>query len=483
MSLSPHKLKHKIFDDLYGIIHLTETEWQLINSVYFQRLRRIKQLGLANYVFPGAEHTRFAHSIGVLGITERIFQHLHGKIDEKEEEIFRIAALLHDIGHFPLSHTIEASYSSYISGQIKIEYMQPKDNSKCDEVKKSRRQGPKLHEKMGAYIVQNTDRPGGIKKILKDNGFDETKIGDIANIITGSHDNMLFNQLMHSDLDVDRIDYMNRDAKNSGIIYGMFDSEYLIESMELVDKPDTKHKILCIKSKGLGALEDFFFARYHYYTKIIYHRMCFFFDRIAQAIYEKLIELEEVYTYEKIEDLYKSGEKEEIFAFNDDYFFQAIIKCKEEKKCQEIDKFIDAILFRLHCEIVKEKQFWISKEEFAEKSKSVLKEFKDNNTESNKFFDQIQKTYFQFCSNEKEIEEECEPEAFDSNGKAIYDLRDPVRLLLNKRVSYAKDKDTKIYDKIGESELIALCNYDHSLLSELSNKKLCIFRYFDINKL
>jgi hypothetical protein len=423
----------------------------------------------------------------VLGVTERIFQHLHGKISERDEEKFRIAALLHDIGHFPLSHTTEQSYDK-ISGKIKPDDLQPKDPKKQEKMKESSKKGSKPHEKMGAYIVLYTNQPGGITKILKDNGFDDAEISEIAHIITGSHPNILFNQLMHSDLDVDRIDYMNRDAKNSGIIYGMFDSEYLIESMELIDKPGSKHKILCIKAKGLGALEDFFFARYHYYTKIIFHRVCFFFDKIAQIIYGKLIELGMVYSIEQIEKMYVSGNRDEIIAFNDDYFFKHISKCKDEKRCVDINIFIDVILFRQRCDIVKEKQFWVTKED-KKTIKNNLDKFKKENCAkvSSVYFDPIQDdVYFQFCETEKELEMH-ESGAFEDGNNPIYDLRDPVRLLLDAKVAYTKKADTKIYGEIclenKPYKLVALCNYDQSLLSELSKKQLNIFRCYDTNKI
>lgn len=93
-----------INDDVYGAIPLTEAEWDVINTRAFQRLRGIRQLGLSSYVFPTAEHTRFSHSLGVLFIMGRITVHLREKgiLEEEDIRILRMAALLHDIGHYPL---------------------------------------------------------------------------------------------------------------------------------------------------------------------------------------------------------------------------------------------------------------------------------------------------------------------------------------------------------------------------------------------
>src|SRR5574344_671805 len=111
-------LTEKIYDNVHGFIALTKEEKALLNTAYFQRLNHIKQLGLSYFVFPGAVHTRFSHSLGVLHITEKLIQKL--KIEgckefnnSKIHKIIRLAALLHDIGHYPLSHTIEKSYMEY----------------------------------------------------------------------------------------------------------------------------------------------------------------------------------------------------------------------------------------------------------------------------------------------------------------------------------------------------------------------------------
>jgi len=133
---------------------------------------------------------------------------------------------------------LQSSHIPETGNKLKPGDIEPKDAGTKEDLKESKRKEPSIHEEMGAFIVLNTKEPGGITRILIDHGFSENEINEIANIIVGRHDNVLYNQLMHSDLDVDRIDYMNRDAKNSGIIYGMFDSEYLIESMKIVDKPE-----------------------------------------------------------------------------------------------------------------------------------------------------------------------------------------------------------------------------------------------------
>ena len=99
-----------IHDDLHGTVHLLPHERKIVDSPWFQRLRGIKQLGLAHMVFPGAEHTRFAHSIGVFHLASRVAERLRAVLNEQDRMELRAAALLHDVGHFPFSHTLEAVY-------------------------------------------------------------------------------------------------------------------------------------------------------------------------------------------------------------------------------------------------------------------------------------------------------------------------------------------------------------------------------------
>lgn len=109
------KLTERIYDNIHGFVALTKLEKELLSNPYMRRLHFIKQNAIANFVFPGATHTRFAHSIGVLFIAEKMYQRIKSldKLNstELDHQIVRLAALLHDIGHYPLSHTLEASYA------------------------------------------------------------------------------------------------------------------------------------------------------------------------------------------------------------------------------------------------------------------------------------------------------------------------------------------------------------------------------------
>jgi HD superfamily phosphohydrolase len=189
-----------LYDVLYGFIPITEWEEQIINSPFFQRLRWIKQLSFANYIFPGAEHNRFAHTIGVMHSMDQMLRALGLAVSDQElfdaratspaamlHKSLRISALMHDIGTFPFSHTVEYAYMRHGNDARRL----PKRAKTLSN----------NHEHLGAFIIKNTRYEGGITRILEDFGFD---VAMISKIIKGESPYMVANQLMHSDLDADR---------------------------------------------------------------------------------------------------------------------------------------------------------------------------------------------------------------------------------------------------------------------------------------
>lgn len=193
--------KHKwgqIYDNIYGFIRLTEAEEAIINSPYYQRLRWIKQLGFANYIFDGAEHTRFAHALGALHSADEMVRAIGRHVPDEKlftsknqdsatlfHQSIRLAALLHDIGTFPFSHSIE---NAYIQHGEKL-------------ARKGRLPGkplPNNHEHLGSFIIKNTRFPSGITNALEGHGIDAAHI---SKLIKGNSPNPLANQILHSDID------------------------------------------------------------------------------------------------------------------------------------------------------------------------------------------------------------------------------------------------------------------------------------------
>ena len=179
----------RVLDNVHGFIYYTRAEERIMNTLLFKRLQSIKQLSIVNWVFPGSEHTRYIHSLGVMYIADKMAMHL--SLSDEERKIVRLAGLLHDIGHYPLSHVCEFPYKKNLESfpddnfctQInqkilsQIEVLGEEENSQYMEQSMGCH-----HEKIGAHIVCNNEE---IRKIIIDEcGSDAPDI--IADMITGN---------------------------------------------------------------------------------------------------------------------------------------------------------------------------------------------------------------------------------------------------------------------------------------------------------
>lgn len=306
---------HVIFDPINGFIKLTPIEYEIIHSPFYQRLRWIKQLGFSSYVFPGAEHSRFGHSIGVLYNAHKIIASCKRSVSRSKlndvndvdkatvyHKSLRIAALLHDLGTFPFSHTTEHSYIKF--GDT--------TNTKGGKGLQDD------HENLGAFIIKNTDYPGGITYILKKYGLDPQNISDL---VKGVDPSILANQILHSEIDCDRMDYLLRDAHNTGLKYGSYDRDYLTYHFEI--KNVDNHDILTIKHNALHCVEDFLMARYAWYSQVIRSPRGSKYDAIAEHICFFMIKKGLIHKYSDLLDMIVNNPMQ-FYGFNDAYFMQTI---------------------------------------------------------------------------------------------------------------------------------------------------------------
>jgi uncharacterized protein len=307
-----------VFDPLYGFIHLTNLEWEIIHTPFYQRLRWIKQLGFTFYTFPGAEHSRYGHSIGVMFNAHKILERLGKAVSEKDllndsfasaekqfHQSIRLAALLHDLGTFMFSHTTETSYIRY--GETTNE--------------KNGKGHPDDHEHLGSYIIKNTNYPRGITYILKQYKQDPQKI---SNLVKGVDPSILACQILHSEIDCDRMDYLLRDAHYSGIKYGTYDRDYLLHHFRVANVNGTE--IVAINHNALHAVEDFLMARFAWYSQVIRSARGARFDAIAEEICFYMLEKSQIYTYSQLMEMI-SNDPDEFYTFNDQYFMQQVHRC------------------------------------------------------------------------------------------------------------------------------------------------------------
>lgn len=237
----------------------------LINSKEMQRLRRIKQLGFSSITYPGAEHSRFAHSLGTAHLMRRVIAHL-SKLRGKQErqwaqevignyDLSLCAALLHDIGHGPFSHAIED-----VTG-IK-------------------------HEKWTIQIINNPATE--VHQILE--GHQKGLAKEVADVIARVHSCVTVVKLLSSQLDVDRFDFLLRDSLMTGAGYGRFDLEWLLNTMT-IGSVDGVPEVGLDFDKGLSIAEDFVMARYYMYKHVYFHKATRGAEILARKFLQRLKEL------------------------------------------------------------------------------------------------------------------------------------------------------------------------------------------------
>jgi uncharacterized protein len=327
-----------VYDPIYGFIRLSPLEWEIIQSPFYQRLRWIKQLGFSFYIFPGAEHSRFGHSIGVLHNSHKIIEScgLHvpdeelmvkefGSEEAKFHQIIRISALMHDLGTFPFSHTTESSYIRFSESS----------NSRKRDLKDD-------HENLGSFIIKNTDYPGGITHILKKYGFNPQEVSDL---VKGVSKSVIANQILHSEIDCDRMDYLLRDAHYTGLNYGTYDRDYLLHHFK--KKEIGGHRILTIKHNALHCIEDFLMSRFSWYSQVIRSPRGAMWDALAERIAFYLLEKSLIYRYSDLLELIETNPKQ-FFAFNDHYFMTVLHKALMDgtlDKDPDIKDMADCLIF------------------------------------------------------------------------------------------------------------------------------------------
>lgn len=254
-------MPEKIYrDSVHNIIRLkTDSDEgkllvRLIDTSEFQRLRRIRQLGLAHFAYQAAEHSRFTHSLGALHLATRILTKLGAKypISAENRIAVRVAALLHDIGHGAFSHVIEPILGFH-------------------------------HEDFTVEAVLSPETEVG--RTLKD--FSAGLPEDVAAIIRGNFRPQALAGLVSSQLDIDRMDYLLRDSLMTGAKYGIYDLEWIIKSLEIDEENDR----LYVSARGLYAVEGYLQARYYMFRQVYFHRTLRSAETVLRSILHRALDL------------------------------------------------------------------------------------------------------------------------------------------------------------------------------------------------
>ena len=255
-----YKKEKFIRDSVYGDISLSEFEVQVMDMPQFQRIRRIKQLGLINLIYPGANHSRFEHCVGTMNLASKLATKLD--LSEDEIELVRISGLLHDVGHGPFSHVSEGVLSF-------------------------------PHEELTKHVIEKTSMHD-----LLDEKFD-TK--EIVKIINGDGH---LGPIISGELDVDRMDYLQRDSHNTGVAYGVIDYERIISNLRLDDG-------LVLDIKGVQAAEGALVSRYFMYPSVYQHHT----TRIVNSMFRRALKREIDSGKIDEQDMYKYDDSDIISLF------------------------------------------------------------------------------------------------------------------------------------------------------------------------
>ena len=250
----------RIYDPVHHFIELTAAEARLLDSSVLQRLRRLRQLGLAYLAFPSAEHSRFSHALGALAMGTRAFDQLarDGReffVNEADVEyqrrLLRAALILHDIGHGPFSHACEAVLGVRHEERTRAMLGLPEMRSHLSELE--------------------VDAADVLDLIL---GSTRAKYPVLCELVSGPN------------LDADRMDYLLRDAYFTGVTSGRYDADQLVASLRIFHLDG--HLIMGIDRRGVVALESFVLARYMMFASVYFHHTTRMFERVLQRVLHEL---------------------------------------------------------------------------------------------------------------------------------------------------------------------------------------------------
>ncbi len=245
-----------IRDPLWNTITLDDAAISIVDSAAFQRLRYIRQLGHAHLVYPGATHTRFDHAIGVYHLAHRALRELATRgalrdLPEGDQRIIPYAALLHDIGHYPFSHALEELEQDRIPGHHDALVGRFLDDAQV----------------RAALLAVDPNGPAAVEALVR---------GRSENPLRG---------LVAGSLDLDKIEYLKRDAHFCGVPYGDVDVDRLLNALVLVQDPQTGRAEIGVHEKGVAALESLLFAKYQMVRNVYWHHAV----RAATVLYKRLV--------------------------------------------------------------------------------------------------------------------------------------------------------------------------------------------------
>ena len=322
----------------------------MFESRLFKRLQSIKQQSIANWVFPGSEHTRFIHSLGVMYLSDKIASRF-SILTSNERKIVRLAGLLHDVGHYPLSHVGEYPYKESMVSFPEEDYCQRVNervkrriDSYSNKVKSSFME-PAIgnhHERIGAQLVLSNKEIRDL--VCSECGNEAPQI--IEDMIVGNvqrklcdHQDLMV-QILHTELDADGIDYLMRDASFSGTSFGSFELDQLIACME--EGEYEGRTILCITPKGIAAADQYLINKFFSYSQVVFNKHISVTEWMAEQIVDWMQKNNAYFPAANELNRWVKNEEmsEDYLNFTDNHFWGDLQKLLENPLCKTEPKFI-----------------------------------------------------------------------------------------------------------------------------------------------
>ncbi len=316
----------EIRDPVHGSIGIASYEEPIIEHPFFQRLRNILQLGLSEYAFPGATHTRYLHSIGVSHLATLTFDKIFATIVMPESDkqrlklTLRLAALLHDVGHAPLSHSTEC-------------VMPLRKYLPIPNLLASAQDEKATHEDYTLLAITNSSFTDAFNEVKSQFGVDPFHIACLIKGVDATDGAFLINkvnyfpvlhQLISSELDCDRMDYLLRDSYFCGVSYGKFDFDWIIDNLHV--GVTNGNAFLALSERALATFDDFLLSRFHMFLMVYFHyrAVC-----LEQMLYKYFTSKDNAYHFPtNIED----------YVFHDDHYLTNILRQSSNPWAKKIVK-------------------------------------------------------------------------------------------------------------------------------------------------
>ncbi|MDP3154086.1 MAG: HD domain-containing protein [Archangium sp.] len=278
----------RIRDPIHGSLTVSDEETRVIDSPTFQRLRHVRQLGFGDLAFPGATHTRHAHSLGAMHVASRLFDAITSRSDlpvatrDRFRVAVRLAVLCHDIGHMPLSHASES-------------IAPPRAALRLPSWMGGEEAGQASHEDFTAKLLIDSSLSGLIEEVYAPLGITPTLVASLVTgqlppgavgFVEGGIDwAPVLRSIVSGELDADRMDYLLRDSFYTGVNYGRYDLEWILQNLSAAER-DGK-AVLALSKAAIFAFEDFLLSRYHMFLSVYFHHTSVSFDWMLRRYYEE----------------------------------------------------------------------------------------------------------------------------------------------------------------------------------------------------